>query len=277
MCADSQESLGDYKFPVEKLLTRGADSGKIQMALAGAGHGPFVDMAISRIIRNMRLDPPSDYNGIEGLIADTLFSLYDREFKLCPLAEPEEGIIELLIGVKLWGWERPVLYKTFATTISAVDEYAVIGSGRAVQYQIHKLHRKFEPTSRVVPIAINLLAVAGVVLRSVGGNAGIAVLHEGAESGIGSIFGSEIEIIQKAQSDLEIAAGFLTLDLLDVTKSDSDFHESVRNFVTLAINLREKRMDQHQNLMAWMNAAMEALSGNKSESKPLDSQTSGDQ
>jgi 20S proteasome alpha/beta subunit len=277
MCADSQESLGDYKFPVEKLVTRGADSGRIQMALAGAGHGPFVDMAVTRIIREIRINAPLDYYSIEDLISDMLLSLYEKDFKLCPLSDPEEGIIELLIGIKLYEQKRPVLYKTFATTISEVSDYAVIGSGRAVQYQIHKLHRHYEATHRVVPIAINLLTVAGVVLRSVGGSAGLALLHEGEGTGIGSIWGSEIEIIQKAQSDLEVAAGFLTLDLLDVTKSTEDFHQALRDFVSLALSLREKRLDQHRSVMAAVTAMMEALSGKKTEPKPSEPQTSEDQ
>jgi hypothetical protein len=49
LCADSQESAGDYKFPVDKLIT-GSDSWT-DVAIAGSGLGPLVDTATERIAR----------------------------------------------------------------------------------------------------------------------------------------------------------------------------------------------------------------------------------
>jgi hypothetical protein len=271
MCADSQESAGDYKFPVDKLIIRAAHGGKTQIALAGAGHGPMVDMAISRIVRNIRRSSIEDYEAVEDLIAETLLSLYTSEFKACPVGSEDDSIIEILIGLKFWDSDFPVLYKTYATTISQIDDLAVIGSGRAVQYQIHKLYHKYESTRRVVPIAINLLNVAEIVLRSVGGMSGIAVLNQGIGAGWGHVFGREIEIIRRAQSDLEAQAGSVILDLLDVTISESAFRQSLAHFAELAIDLRLERLEKHENLMADMEYLMKALSGSSPSSEDGDS------
>jgi hypothetical protein len=260
MCADSQESLGDYKFPVDKLIIRGAHKGMTQMAFAGAGHGPMIDMAISRIVRNIRR-ATDDYDAIEDVVAETLLSLYNSEFKACPVSSEDESIIELLIGIKLYDSEVPRLYKSYATAISQVDEIAVIGSGRAVQYQIHKLYQKYEPVRRVIPIAINLLSVAEVALRSVGGKSGIAVFHRGEGSGMGQVSGTEIEGVRRAQSTLEAWAGSLIIDLLDVAKSDEEFGLSLAQFTEVAVNLRVERLEEHRNLMAQMEGLMKALSG----------------
>lgn len=270
MCADSQESAGDYKFPVQKLITRGAHGARTQLVLAGAGHGPMIDMAISRIVRNIRRDSiGDDYDLIEDVIAETLLSLYNHEFKACPVGSEDDCIIELLVAVKLWDARDPILYKSHATVISKVDELAVIGSGRAVQYQIHKLYRSYEPTRRVIPIAINLLSVAEGALRSVGGESVMAVLHRGEGAGWGQVSGREIESVRRAQSQLEALAGPLILDLLDVAKSESDFRAALGHFVTLALDLRVEHLEEHKNLMSQMEAIMKALSGLSGEPEQL--------
>src|SRR6476646_1110430 len=51
LCADSQESAGGYKFPVEKVLTR--IDPYTEIAIAGSGYGPLVDMASQRIAKNL--------------------------------------------------------------------------------------------------------------------------------------------------------------------------------------------------------------------------------
>jgi hypothetical protein len=271
MCADSQESSGDYKFPVEKLLIRETES--IQAVLAGAGHGPMIDMASGRVFRSLMGRELDNYDDAEAAIADELVALYEREFSLCPVSEPEDRIIELLIGLKIRKLGDPVLFKTFASTVSQVPKYAIIGSGRAIEYQLHKLYRWPEKTNRVIPIALSLLNVAGVVLRSVGGEARLAVLNEGEKTAISIPLSSEVDAVKRAQSDLESAAGQVLLDLLDVAKSDDDFRATLMEFSSLAIELRVSRLTEHENFMVTLRSLMRGWEGGKGEPMPSTPQT----
>lgn len=276
LCADSQESAGDYKFPVEKLVTD--QSGLFQIAVAGAGAGSLIDMAVGRIIRAFRQDCPENYYAVEDRIADVLSALYNKEFQLYPFYQEEDRIIELLVAVKLRGTSKALLYKTSATAVSEVAEHAVIGSGRAVQYQLHKLWRGSEPSHRAITIAVSLLNVAGVVLRSVGGTGKIVSLSDNDGYGIGRLDGREIEVVRDAQNDLENAAGSLLLDLLDLGKPEEEFRESLMNFSTLAIDLRVRRVQHNEEWRELWEAVANALEGTMPQTpKQSDVQTSEDQ
>jgi hypothetical protein len=130
----------------------------------------------------------------------------------------------------------------------------------------------------VIPIAVNLLNVASVVLRSVGGEGRIAVVYDLDGGAIGTVGGNEIDVVKSALENLETAAGSLLLDLLDVTKSDEDFRKALFEFSSLAIELRVSRVEEHKNFMAMLEAMSEALSGKTEEKITLsDAQTSEDQ
>src|SRR5690349_9888996 len=96
LCADSQESLADYKFHVEKLVTR--SSPWTDIAIAGSGNGPLIDAAVERLVKRLE-GGPTDYDAAELIIADTLNGLYEKEFSLYPTRYPEDTIIDLLIAV----------------------------------------------------------------------------------------------------------------------------------------------------------------------------------
>lgn len=257
ICADSQESSGDYKFPVEKLLI--TESQDLQVVVGGAGHGPMIDMAAGQISRMLRRRQPASYEDIEVAITDELVSLYEREFPLCPVSDPEDRVIELLVGAKIRSLHKPVLFKTYATTVSRVSQHAIIGSGRAIEYQLYKLYHPPERTNRVIPIAISLLNVAEVVLRSVGGEERLVVLHEGEYSGLDTPLPRDVEAVRRAQAQLESAAGEVLLDLLDVTKSDEDFQGTLFRFSSLAIDLRVSQVEAHRNLMEAMKGLMKGF------------------
>jgi hypothetical protein len=63
MCSDSQESMGDYKWPVEKL--RIDQRFGFPLIIAGAGLGPAIDDASQRIIETL-CGGFSDVGIIEG-------------------------------------------------------------------------------------------------------------------------------------------------------------------------------------------------------------------
>jgi hypothetical protein len=74
VCADSQEVRGDFKLPVEKLIT--FSDASIDIAIAGSGIGPLVNMATERIIRALTAGV-SDYVQAQSEIVKVLSGLYN--------------------------------------------------------------------------------------------------------------------------------------------------------------------------------------------------------
>ncbi len=213
MCADSQESAGDYKFPVQKLVAK--RSSFSDAIIAGSGVGPLVDMATERIHRAI-WGGCRDYETAELVIGNVLNGLYEKEFRLYPASDQDDTFIELLIAYKIAD-RAPILFHSAATAIRVVQEYAIIGSGRAVQYQVQNLyerqtiHESGTTISRGILLAVQLLSVAKSVLSSVGGAGKIATLH--ADKGIGEAVGWQVADAERALRQMDTQAGKVLLDL----------------------------------------------------------------
>jgi len=247
MCADSQETAGDYKFPLEKLVS-GVDSWT-EVVIAGSGIGHLVDAAARRITRHI-MGGYESYEVIEDRIREALNELYKNDFRLYPSQYTGDTIVDLLIGVKLRKAQYPVLFAASATAVSRVAEYAVIGSGRAVQYTIQSLYGKYMPLSRGVLIAIYLMNTAKSVLTTVGGQSKIATIHNG-DAALGFAGPLEIkeaeDVFKRFNTQLS-----LVIDLANLEKPEEEFQERIADFTRYIAELRQNyraNIDRWRNLM----------------------------
>ncbi len=78
-----------------------------------------------------------------------------------------------------------------------MPEYAIIGSGRVVQYEVQNLYGKYMSVQRGILLAVQLLNVAKSVLNTVGGRGKIVTLHD-ADLGIGQADIWQISRIRKS-------------------------------------------------------------------------------
>ena len=234
LCADSQETAGDFKFPVEKVITQRITSGVnsvLEVAIAGSGYGPLVDMASQRIARVIvGIDRrPYGYEEIEERMGEILNELYEKQFKLYPV-EQQETIIDLLVAVKNRGdnvlplEDEPILFHTSATTISRVADYRIIGSGRAAQYQIQNLYGRHISTWKANLLAMYLLSVNKSVLTSVGGKSRVITIYS-SDKQMGVASQLEIGEAEKLFDELSIEWRFL----LDIANSEAGEHEFTYN------------------------------------------------
>jgi 20S proteasome alpha/beta subunit len=273
LCADSQESSGGYKFPVEKVLTR--IDPYTEIAIAGSGYGPLVDMASQRIAKNL-MGGYEDYLIIEDRIADTLVELYGNSFRLYPVANQEDAIVELLIAVKLRKHSYPFLYHSTATAVTFVPEYAIIGSGRVVQYEVQNLYGKYMSVQRGILLAVQLLNVAKSVLNTVGGRGKIVTLHD-ADLGIGQADIWQISESEKAFQQFTAFVTPLLLGYVDLTVTDQEFVESVKGFAEHLFRTRSEYRATSDQWKAVMQALMNPIPIEKLEKKQRADQEREDQ
>jgi 20S proteasome alpha/beta subunit len=268
LCADSQESAGGYKFPVEKILTR--IDPYTEIAIAGSGCGPLVDMAAQRVAQSL-MGGYDDYLIIENRIADALAELYEKSFRLYPVENQDDSIVELLIAVKLRKHDYPFLYHSTATAVTFVPEYAIIGSGRVVQYEVQNLYGKFMSVQRGILLAVQLLHVAKSVLNTVGGRGKIVTLHD-ADLGIGQADVWQISESEKAFQQFTMFASSLLLGYVDLTVSDQEFVTSVKGFAENVFRMRSEYRATSDQWKAVMQALMNPIPLEKLEEKQREDQ-----
>ena len=96
LCADSQEVVGDYKWPVKKLVIPNHMVDKTRLMIAGAGFGPAIDTATEKIVARVATHMLS-YEQTLDQITHVLREIHERDLPIHPLAS--QGLeFELLIA-----------------------------------------------------------------------------------------------------------------------------------------------------------------------------------
>jgi hypothetical protein len=183
MCADSQETSGDYKWPVEKMVVDSRYG--FPLIIAGAGFGAAIDNAIERIVSRLRGGYGTHEKVLEQ-IQDILRDIHANDLAHHPSNDLRELQFELLIAFRVED-DWPQLYQTSGSMLHRVKHFAVIGSGAVVNYFAHALYRKsvFNQSAMTLSagktLAIYLAHLAKNQLSSVGGSSSLAAMDAEGE------------------------------------------------------------------------------------------------
>lgn len=171
LCADTQETSGDIKLSVQKLVRYEREW--CQAGLAGSGwNGILIDTLIQNIMH--ALDRGYDDIGrIEQAISHTLARFYRRDISLHPNLDGYEKVIDLLIALKPKGEDRVWLFRSEAASLKEVATQDVIGCGDVIRYVAHSLYRDNMPMSQAVTLGVHLVSLAKKHVDKVGGETNI--------------------------------------------------------------------------------------------------------
>jgi hypothetical protein len=259
MCADSQESAGDYKFPVEKLLIE--HDGWTDVIIAGSGLGPLVDMAAQAIAKAVK-GGWDDYEIIQSKIEKALIELYDGPFRIYPSSD-EDRIIDLLIAIRLKDHGSSRLFRATATAVVRINTYSIIGIGRTVEYEIQNLYSRIHMhIERCALIAMYLLNVSKSILNSVGGRGEIAILND--KTGVKRAGGWEIMAVERILPVFSLHVGDLLLKFLDPEEPEELFALDIEHFVS---EITRAKKDHQKHSSDWKRA-MDALKQVQPKSEP---------
>lgn len=236
LCADSQESVGDYQYPVEKLVTHWGPCEAI--AIIGSGRAGLVDMIAEELVGNLEggYDALSDYKRI---VKGTLTELYKNEIAAYP-APLEEKHVDLIVAVK--PTDSPdglLLLKCEGTAVSSIKWFEVIGAGRAVRYELESIYRRrFMTLRQGVVAAIHILRVASTALHIVGGTGSIATMTYDGRLAVEPEW-------NVAQTDsflwgVRRRIGQIMLHVGDGTMSSEEFAKAVTEFTDEATRAHEQ-------------------------------------
>lgn len=164
ICSDSQETAEDFRVEVQKI--KPIDVGSYQLVIGGSGNiGALIDGQAEAIERNVKRWPA----GLSEVEAQTrleqiLRSYNNRHVKDYPIADdmqPEYKVMDFLICARDKTNSQIYLWKTSATTIKAVGNYALVGwQAAAYYYHLKWLYRSELSKFRATLIGLQLLRSA---------------------------------------------------------------------------------------------------------------------
>lgn len=137
LCADTQETAGDLKWPVEKVVSY--EKEWCQAGFAGADDGDIADTLIQRLQENLH----RRYDSIEKVrtyIRMTLQAVYKNEIDLLPYPDSEKTV-RLLIAVRPKAQQEVTMFKTLGPVVKEISTFEVIGVGDVVRYVAANLYR----------------------------------------------------------------------------------------------------------------------------------------
>lgn len=175
LCADSQESVGEFQYPVEKLRLRPTSFEVI--GIVGSGRSGIADMIADELERSLE-GGYDDIPSYKERVEDTLTRLYKDVLAVYPGTD-EVRHVDTLVAVRPINLEYVGLFKCEANAVSNVQDFEIIGMGKVVRYEMQQLYRKKQMTMRQgVAAAIHILRTAGMSLHVVGGKSSIATITD---------------------------------------------------------------------------------------------------
>ena len=171
ICADSQETAGDYRVEVQKI--RPIDAGKYELIIGGSGNiAALIDGQSEVIERNVRAWPKGlSEDDAKARLERVLIGYNARQVRNYPISpivdgkDPEYRVMSFLICLREKGndhLQSPIyLWKTEGTTVRSVTDYALVGwQEAAYHYQLTWLYKPGMTAFQAALICIHLLKVA---------------------------------------------------------------------------------------------------------------------
>jgi hypothetical protein len=233
MCADSQESYGDFKWPVKKIAFPRTSVGNTQLVISGAGFGPAIDVASQEIIRQTS-HSMLPLEEMLRKIRDILREIYEKDLPLHPAAQPSDLDFRLLVALR-GECGKSGLFVTSGPLIKRVDDFEIIGCGDVItRFFAHMSYRQTFLGNPVLSmyqgtvLAAYLLYLAKSQMTTIGGKSQIFTLSwEGQMRAADAWELPEWELFFAAH---QFESQELMLACANPTISAKNFEERLKNF-----------------------------------------------
>lgn len=164
ICADSQETYGDFRVAVDKIVPR--DGGNYDLIIGGSGNiAVLIDGQADAIEHSVKRWPAklSEEDAMARL-ERVLISYNARHVEHYPVSDekyPEYKVMGFLVCVRDRTTSQIYLWRTEATKVERVADYSLLGWQEAVyDYQVKWLYYRGLWTTQAILIGIHLFSVA---------------------------------------------------------------------------------------------------------------------
>lgn len=173
MCADTQETVGDYKNYVEKISI--IEDQSYPLAIGGAGFGPLIDAAIQEIIDRSKESKPKTRSALRALLKASLVEVFQKDIPT--LAVPKiHRSPEFLVAAKPTEDDFCIFFIRGRRVLEE-PRAAIIGYATAYNADLlRRLHRKSLSMQQAVMLGVYLVSQSKKLDEGVGGETRIALV-----------------------------------------------------------------------------------------------------
>jgi 20S proteasome alpha/beta subunit len=178
ICADSQETRGDYIVAVDKIKPR--EAGEYDLVVGGSGNvAPLVDGLADAVERNVKRWTAGLNEEEAGLqIERTLLAYHTRHVNQYPDI-PENKRLVFIICVRDRNSGRVYLWKTDATTLKRVEDYTLLGwNDELYEHELKRLYTENASALRCIMLGIHLFLLAKATTLYIGGDTQIIFMRD---------------------------------------------------------------------------------------------------
>lgn len=237
MCADSQETYADLKWPVQKLQVEGCG---YPIMITGAGFGAAIDTATQRIREKLRggYDQETALKHIVAILRD----IDENDLAHMPNAERLDLGYELLFAIRTSD-QQAGLFHAYGSLVTRVENFHLVGSGSLVNFFAHSLYRKTSWNRPILQVsegkvlAAYLVNLAKSQLSTVGGRSQIATLDANGVLDLATTW--EVPAWERFFTEFWYMAGDLMLRCADPTYPLEEFNKFQENFTTVMTATKE--------------------------------------
>jgi hypothetical protein len=284
ICADSQETAGDFRVEVQKI--KPIDAGAYELIIGGAGNiAGLIDGQADVIERNVKTWPTGlSEQEAQARLERVLIGYNARQVQHYPVTDdkdPEYKVLSFLVCVRDKATSGIYLWKTEATTIRTVTDYALVGwQEAAYHYHLKWLYRQGMPAFQVALLAIQLLKIAEDNLYIGGPIKLITVNREGMDEWPAE----SVRLVEERVKRFNAAVSglFLTFPALATSEEEftaflKDLTDAIRQFRGQQLTMTGDFREQYHAGLRWeqkMDAIEMEERRRREAAMPSDSETS---
>jgi 20S proteasome alpha/beta subunit len=241
MCADSQQTEGDYKNYVEKLAV--VEDHSYPLAIGGAGVGDLIDCVMDEIIERSKTERPKTKQELKRLINDSLKNVYAEDLPALVVTRQHRSP-QYLIGAKTD--EGFVIFYVQGKRVLGETEKAIVGYGTKYNVELLKrLYRPSLPMQQAVMLGIYLTLQSKKTDDGVGGETGVVVIRD---NGAWKECTEYVANAEKRVQDFTRLTDDLFLSAIDSSIPPSRFPTTLEQFKENVAQLREKYLRETAEL-----------------------------
>lgn len=254
ICADSQETIGEYRTTVDKIIPREA-VGHYDLIVGGAGIGNIVDglvNSIERDVKSWEAGIPED--NARQLLANILADYIENVVRLYEVADVNEKRVDSIICLRDRESGAVYLWKSAGPIVEPVPDFRLVGADiELYQYEVKRLYMPESDVLSTVVLAVHLLSIAKATSNSV--EEPFKVVSIG-RSGVRVEPAEKVTLLTQRITQVNNMLGKLLRDVPNFTVSDETFSSALELFLNEVFGLRN---DISQYVSRFDSPVMQAM------------------
>jgi hypothetical protein len=234
VCADAQETLGDYRFFLDKLEPR--RTGNFEIVIGGAGYSDLVEAFELRITSTLTASQATTIGEFEAVVQSELLDYVKNE--VAAFLRKKDARIRFVIGARAIQTNKCGCWITKASRLKRVTSFELLGVDEPIYRHLAKrLYSDNLTIGQALRACLYLLSIAKATSTAVGGQPSLAILCDY------KLNMESLEYIREAEEHLQeltAANDKVSVALPDIGMAAIEFEATLQEFVREAWVIRKK-------------------------------------